>query len=380
MVERVFVADCSSYDIKKIKKVLSEGLEVLEIDPRLFFGGKNCVLKPNLLLPKKPEKAVTTHPTVMQALAEISWENGAKELTIGDTPGGPFNRPYLKTLYKATQMEKVAQASGAKLNYSLDEVDTPFPAGKVIKRVALAGFIKHCDVLINAAKMKTHGLTRMTGGVKNLFGALPGMQKTEYHMKMNEINHFSTLLVDIARLLNPPLTVIDGVEGMEGNGPSSGTIKKAGKIVMARNVFAADFVMARIMGMNPLHVPTIRIAENLDLPAKNSDIEIIGDLGKEKFLIPQGKREITLLSGFIPEKWIPRIHNFFQPVPIFDREKCVGCGICAKHCPPKVISGTEEKNPKIDLDGCIRCFCCQELCPYEAISIHRPLLGRIIFR
>ncbi len=380
MVERVFVADCSSYDISKIKKILREGLEVLEIDPRLFFAGKSCVLKPNLLIPKKPEKGVTTHPVIIQALAEIVLEKGAKKLTIGDTPGGPFNRPYLKTLYKTTQMEKAAQASGAQLNYSLEKVDTSFPAGKVIKRVGLAGFIKNCDVLINVAKMKTHGLTRMTGGVKNLFGALPGMQKTEYHMKMNEITHFSTLLVDIARLLNPALTVIDGVEGMEGNGPSSGTKKKAGKIVMARNVFAADVVMARIMGMDPSHVPTIRVAENLNLPAKSSDVEIIGNLGKEKFLIPQGKREITLFSGLIPKKWVPRIHNILQPVPKFDREKCVGCGICAKHCPPKVISGTEEKNPKIDLDGCIRCFCCQELCPYEAISIYRPLLGRIIFR
>lgn len=379
MAERVFVGSCSDYNLDEIKKILAEGLKTLELDPRLFFAGKSCTLKPNLLIPKKPEQGVTTHPTVIQAMAELVLENEG-QVVIGDTPGGPFNKPYLKALYKTTQMEKASLESDGSLNYDTEEVDTPFPSGNVMKRVGIARFIKDGDLLINMAKMKTHGLTRMTGGVKNLFGAVPGMQKTEYHMKMNEINHFSTLLVDIARLLNPPLTIIDGIHAMEGNGPSSGTIKKAGKIIMAKNVFAADVVMARIMGISPLQIPTIKVAKDLDLPGDLTDVEVFGDMGKEKFIFPQGKREITLFSRIFPKKWVPRIHNVLQAVPVFDRAKCVGCGICARHCPPKVISGTEDKNPKIDLDGCIRCFCCQELCPYEAIKIYRPLLGRIIFR
>ncbi len=380
MTERVFIGQCDSYDVATIKKVFREGLEVLDIDPRLFFGGKKCVLKPNLLLPKKPEQGVTTHPAVIQAMAELVMEHGGEEAIIGDTPGGPFNRAYLRALYKTTQMEVASSASGATLNYNTSQVDTPYSEGRVIKRIDIAEFIARGDILINMAKMKTHGLTRITGGVKNLFGAVPGLQKTEYHMKMNEISHFSNLLVDIARLLNPPLTIIDGIEAMEGNGPSSGTIKKAGKIIMGCNVFAVDIAMARIMGINPLQVPTIRMAETHGLPAKLTDIEIFGEPGSEKFIIPTGKREITLFARILSEKWVSRVHNLLQPVPRFDKKICVGCGICEKHCPPKVISGTENKNPEIDLDGCIRCFCCQELCPYEAVTIYRPLLGRIIFR
>ncbi len=380
MDNRVVVLDCDSYEVGQLKKVLQEGLNALQLDPHLFFGGKKVVLKPNLLLPKKPENGVTTHPNLMQALAEIVRENKARETVIGDTPGGPFNRPYLKALYLATGMEKAGQAAGVSLNYNLNEVDTPFPQGRVMKRINIAAFIHEADLLINVAKLKTHGLTRITGGVKNLFGAVPGVKKAEFHMNMSEVNDFAMLMVDLARLLQPALTIIDGVQAMEGNGPSSGTLKGLGKIIMAPNVFAADVAMARIMGLNPGEVPTIKMAEKVDCLARLADLDVVGELGEEKFEVPGGKREIKRLRNLIPKSWLPRFQTMVQPTPRFNWDLCTGCGMCAQHCPPAVISGAPEKRPVIDLEGCIRCFCCQELCPEKAVTLYRPLLGRIIFR
>lgn len=111
----------------------------------------------------------------------------------------------------------MAEEVGAELNYNLDQVTVPF-AGSINKSFVLGQYITDADLIINIAKLKTHGLTMMTGAVKNLFGAIPGLLKAEYHLRMPELADFSNMLLDLSLCVNPVLNIIDGVWGMEGEG------------------------------------------------------------------------------------------------------------------------------------------------------------------
>jgi len=234
--------------------------------------------------------------------------------------------------------------------------------------------------VIPLSKLKTHGMMTFTGAVKILFGVIPGLLKAEYHLKMFKVTDFADLLVDIAAWVNPALSIMDGVIGMEGDGPSAGKPRNIGALIMSTDLFALDVVATDLIGLKPEKVPTLMAARSRGLTSRLNEIELKGDSRSlwriQNYIIPKAVSTNFLDMVPLPKGVKNFVLNRVRPFPLFEHERCVGCRDCVNNCPPKAVTMNENQRPIVDLQACIRCFCCQELCPHQAVKLFKPLLGR----
>ncbi len=377
-VVSVHRADC--YDYPMVKTALEKNIKDLGGLEGYIAKGERVLLKLNLLMKKHPDDAVTTHPVFVKALASLLLEHGC-EVIIGDSPGGPFNPSALRGIYRACGMEALEKEIPVVLNYNTNSYEIKNEEGLILKKITAIEVLKEVDKVISVSKLKTHGMMLFTGAVKNMFGTVAGLEKAEYHVKMPNYKDFSNALVDICLAANPVLSFMDGIVGMEGAGPSGGTPRKIGVTIASESPYHLDCVAASIVGINIKKVPTIqRCLERGIIKSDLTDISIKGiDIDEIKikdYLIPE-IRSLDLLEGKLPKFMREIFNDMLQPSPIFNHSICVGCGDCAKNCPPQVIT-MDNKRPMVALEGCIRCFCCQELCPVKAVEIHRPWLMRLL--
>ncbi|MGM0501182.1 MAG: DUF362 domain-containing protein [Bacillota bacterium] len=376
--DKVLVLECKDYNVELIKEKVKAALHTISSIENFITKETKVLLKPNLLMAKEPEAAITTHPAVVQAVAELIIDLGA-EVVIGDSPGGTFNKNRIKRLYRKTGMKKVAEKTEAKLNWNFASTTKPFASGKVLKNIKFAQFVEEADLIINLPKFKTHGLTKMTGGVKNMFGTIPGLLKAEYHMRMPQIENFSDALLDVVLAVKPQLTIVDGIVAMEGEGPSSGEQREFNKLLLGSNPLAVDVIMADLVGIEPQAVATIAAAQRRGLVHSLSQIKCLGDNSRlDNFSTPTIDSSAQLLDRRMPSFLADVAAKLVKPKPVFNEQQCIQCGACIESCPPQVITKTEA-GVEADLDNCIRCFCCQELCPENAVVINRPWLGKLLF-
>lgn len=376
----VSLSECRTYNYAKVKASIKNSFNNLGGIEKYINRGETVLLKLNLLMKKRPEEATTTHPVFVKALAETLIEYGAK-VVIGDSPGGPFNEKTLKGIYKYCGIEDIANEVGAELNYNTNSIEVKNERGKILKTLQVAEMVTKVDKIISVSKLKTHGMMLFTGAVKNMFGIIPGLHKAEYHFKMPNVKDFSQALLDICLYANPILSFMDGIVGMEGEGPSAGEPREIGVVLASTSPYHLDVVATKIVNIDPLKVPTIMRAVERNIVKENlEDIELVGD-SIDKFKVNDFKAPVIRSVHFIKDDkpyFIRAISNkLLQPRPVFNHEECIGCRDCANNCPAKVIEMVNKK-PVVKLDGCIRCFCCQELCPKKAIYIHRPIIMRII--
>jgi uncharacterized protein (DUF362 family)/Pyruvate/2-oxoacid:ferredoxin oxidoreductase delta subunit len=286
----------------------------------------------------------------------------------------------LRQLYRVSCMDEVATATGAELNLDCAAVEVPCPDGVLIKRLDVMRAATEVDALINLPKLKTHGLLRYTGAVKNLFGLVPGRIKLGYHTKLQDTRRFSEMLLDLAQWAHPVLTIMDAIVAMEGEGPAAGTPRHLGVILAGEDTSAVDLTALEIIGMDAQTVPTVRAAIQRGLiSGRFSDIEIAGTLldavRVDDFYAPQTGTADVLLSPPGPRRWLER--QFVARPRATPR--CTGCGVCAANCPAEAIV-IQARRARMDLGRCIRCYCCHELCPQHAIELRRSVLARLIAR
>jgi uncharacterized protein (DUF362 family)/Pyruvate/2-oxoacid:ferredoxin oxidoreductase delta subunit len=371
MAQRVALARCESYHLPVLEDCLRKLLGLLGGISEFVKNGDRVLIKINLLSGKPPEKAVTTHPSLVEAVVNLVKEAGGIP-AIGDSPGERATITGLARAYRTAGFEEVSRKTGIPLvSFEDDVMEVKNSQGRLYKRFTVTKRIKDFDVIISVPKLKTHPLTCITAGVKNNFGFIPGLRKTEFHLKLPDRELFSEMLIDLLGAVKIDLVILDAIVAMEGNGPAGGVPRNVGAIIASKNVVALDFVACQLIGhKNPLAIPTNRIAveRRIFLPG---NIEISGEK-IEDLEVKDFKRIPQDVSQKIPQFLMKGLKGLLSPKPKIIDELCNHCFYCLESCPVKCVDKTKNGKLSIRYSDCIRCFCCLELCSQGAIVIKTP--------
>ena len=280
----------------------------------------------------------------------------------------------MNNIYKVCGMKQLEPQVKLNMDFSADTVNCP--QGFANHSFHIITPILEADYVINICKLKTHAMTGYSGGIKNLFGVIPGLEKPQLHYLWPDIKDFSRMLVELAQTVSPQLTIIDAIDAMEGNGPTGGTVYPLHMILAAKDFYTQDYFASKLMGLDPMKIEMISQAVSLGL-AKPDEIALIGDPVPENITPFKAPDSLSLdFSDFLPGAFGKLFAKFAAKIlksyPQVDTNICVGCGKCAESCPAHII---EIKNRKavFKKKGCISCFCCQEMCPVKAISVKKAL-------
>ena len=377
----VALVKCATYDQAQVDTAVGESLDLLGGIERYVEPGDRVLLKFNLLAGAAPEKAITTHPAVVRAMIGQAQAAGATPLA-GDCSGheGPPNRGRYLSGCREAGIQQVCEEEGVELvHLSAESVEVENPQGRVFKRFTLAKAVVETDVIINLPKLKTHGLTLFTGGVKNNFGCLPGLHKAQMHLRAQGVEDFAQSLVDLLLAVRPTLTLMDAVVGMDGDGPRNGQPKQIRAILASADPVALDAVACQMVGIEPLMVPTTRLAHEQGVGM--GDLAHIEVLGEPLEAMQVADFRLSSGSGILsrPTGLLRFLQGRLVAKPVLVAERCQGCWVCVEHCPAGALT-KNERQPTFDYGKCIRCYCCQELCPNDAIKLRRPLLARVLMR
>lgn len=377
---KVALVACDAYDDDKVYAAVKKGIDLAGGIGQFVKPGEKILLKPNVLIGASPDKCVCTHPAVFRAAGKILQEAGAS-LTCGDSPG--FGGTGLNM--RIAGLKQVADELAIPLADFSKGTAIAHKAALLVKRFIIADGVLAADGLVSLPKLKTHGLVRVTGAVKNQFGCVPGMLKNQQHARMADPYDFAAMLVDLNTLIKPRIFIMDAVMVMEGNGPRSGRPRKIGVILVSSDPIALDAVACKIIALDPAFVPTAEPGERAGLGTYHeANIEVVGEK-VDDFTCP----DFDVVRKPVEHASSGRIRIFIKnrtsARPAINKDLCTKCGTCVKHCPvtPKAVdwvNGDESRPPAHNYSRCIRCFCCQELCPEGAISVKETVLGKLFYR
>jgi uncharacterized protein (DUF362 family)/NAD-dependent dihydropyrimidine dehydrogenase PreA subunit len=374
---RVSIQRLATYEPAAVERAVRAVLEPLGGIGAFVMPGARVVLKPNLLMPSAPERAVCTHPEIIRAVARLAREVGAAVVEVTDSPGVGSARRCARHLGLGDDEPFVV--------HDADEGVDVAPIGTAFHRLRLIRRLRDADLVINLPKAKTHGQMVVTAAVKNSFGAVVGMEKAQWHFRAGKNPaDFARLLLHVHTLIAPRLSILDAVVGMEGNGPSAGDPRPLGLVIASADAHALDAVLARIWGLDLSQVFTLAVARGLHLLPSFDGIEIVGPPPDD--LRPRPTWRLARpapLRGFGGPAWLSAFLERLMTVrPEIDRGACVACGECARVCAAHAIALNPDGAPSvppvmIDRDQCIACFCCQEMCPEGAIRVSAGLAARL---
>ncbi|MDJ0691673.1 MAG: DUF362 domain-containing protein [Xenococcaceae cyanobacterium MO_188.B32] len=256
-----------SYELASLRTSIEQMLEPLGGIKAFVKEGDRVLLKPNLLTGSRPTQECITRPEIVYCVAQLVKEVGGKPF-LGDSPAFGSARG-------------VAKANG--YLPLVEELDLPIiefhgqrysTASENFNHLRLSKEAMDADVVINLPKVKSHTQLTITLGVKNLFGCVPGKMKAWWHMEAGKSSdRFGEMLVETARAIDPNLTIIDGIIGHEGNGPSGGEPRNLGVLGASANVFALDRAMVEILNVEPHLVPTLVAQSRLGLCNELAEID-----------------------------------------------------------------------------------------------------------
>lgn len=371
MMEQVWLSRCGGYAPEELLRQVEEAFDALGVWDQLK-PGMTVVIKPNLVISSKPDNAIATHPALVAAVGKCVQKAGAS-VVIAESPGGPFTPAAMKAVFRGCGYTEMAKECGFTLYTECKSREVSLPGAVRCRQLSVVEPFLTRDYLIDLAKLKTHSMVGFSGAVKNLFGAVPGLQKPELHCRFPEKLPFSQMLVDLCDFLKPDLCFLDGILAMEGNGPTGGNPRKMGVLGASKSPYALDVCGAALIGLSPESI----------LMLKEANLRGLGPISPEECQLVKEKVEALAQPDFLKAEasstdFIDRLPKFLRPAakkiatptPKIRRKECVGCGKCAESCPQHTIF-IQDGKAVIDYRKCIRCFCCHEMCPKHVIDIRR---------
>lgn len=373
---QVSLVRCDDYRRQAVGESVARALALLGGPEAIARPGESVFLKVNAVIAAAPETGIVTHPEVVRAVVE-EFRKVTDRVVIGDSPGGPFTRAFLKRVYEKTGLARVAEETGAELALDTRVVEVPFPGGRSLKRFTLCGSMVESDHLVSISKFKTNRYMNITGPIKNLYGAVPGMTKFSYHSRFESPRDFADLMVDVHLVSRPAFHIVDAVEAIDGDGARNGDIKRMRVIAAGKDAFALESLMMELAGLELRESMPLEAAIERGLcPGDTGWLTVLGDdrkdLAATDFRLPEKNK----FSERVPANLYERFRRLLVVTPEPLPEICTGCGKCAEVCPRGAIT-VREGTAVVNAKKCIRCFCCDELCEYGAVGMRRPLLLRI---
>ncbi|MBN2231999.1 MAG: DUF362 domain-containing protein [Deltaproteobacteria bacterium] len=355
---RVAVHPVVAYDRAVLTAVVRQIFAAYGLPARVR-GGTPVLLKPNLIAPRPSADAVCTHPEVVRAVAAAVIDCGGRPC-VGDSPGyAPLSRCIEKSGLKPVLDELaigVVPFSAA--------ASFPVPDHRLSPRIELAAALADFPVIINLPKLKTHGLMGLTLAVKNLFGCVPGIRKAGWHYRAGHRRElFARMLLDIHAAVCPALHLLDGIVGMEGDGPTRGRPVPVGLLAAAADGPALDWTVEGLLKY-PETTPLIAAAlDDGSLDPARITVDNHGFTAPEGPLKPARSARAT--ARFPLHSMLRRLVVRRPRIAV---SRCRRCGVCVKHCPAGAMKLVDGR-VRIDYKTCIRCYCCHELCPYDAVRV-----------
>jgi uncharacterized protein (DUF362 family)/Fe-S-cluster-containing hydrogenase component 2 len=346
-----------------------------------MVGGMNTVvdrgdvvlIKPNLVVPRTSYSGITTDLTVLkEVVKEVKSEKGRP--VIGESSSIGYDQDLT---FFILGIRHLAAKMGAKVvNFDKTKLaDFEVPNGTILKKVRLPQILREAGAVINIPKMKTHELTGITVGLKNVLGYLPRNKKQRAH-----IFNLNQTLADLNKVIRSDLTVVDGLICMEGNGPALGTPVKTGIIMAGLNPVHVDEVACKAMSVDPTKVVHLQLAKQ-QLTPHEEKARIVGNLRPSTFKMPSRSRMFLLaeriiftMNYLLYSKFtmggdvLPIRARLMRDVPTILGTKCTKCAECVSVCP---MNGINADTMRVDESRCIGCMICVEVCRQDAILTTR---------
>jgi uncharacterized protein (DUF362 family)/NAD-dependent dihydropyrimidine dehydrogenase PreA subunit len=364
-MSRVLVTH-STYDT--CREAVDRAFECFPIDIR----GKRVALKMNALKAGDPDRhAYVTHYMLVKAVIEKLETLGPSEIMAGDSVGTEFYGDS-ERVFDQTRLKEVAGPYYRNYNKNLAVVELKKPFKR---KVAVLRDILEADVYISVPKMKTHGLTMISGSVKNNYGLLAGAQKAWYHYYSIKPQTFAQILIEMFCLRPPDLVIMDAILAMEGYGPASPETRWVNKVLAATDAVALDTVLAKIVGFSVDDVPYLQLARQFGLGETDlSAIEISGEAktidayhrptpSTSSFCYKAGVGSGTTSRDFFRERVAYR--------PAISEQNCQhaqGCDMCVNTCPSGALSKGHQA-PALDSSKCMLCSACKEVCEASGLEL-----------
>ncbi|MBU1260811.1 MAG: DUF362 domain-containing protein [Planctomycetes bacterium] len=292
---KVSLVKCADYDNRAVRSAILRHFELQGGIESFISKGDSVLIKPNMIAPKPASCATQTDPAVIVELAKILLDFGARPF-VGDSPAW-------------ANMKACSEAIGiveplAKLGVGIKQLRKPVNRRLEHSgaKIGISSIALGADKIINLPKLKTHQQLIATIAVKNMFGCVSGKAKAIWHYRKGAtFDDFCTMLIDIYKLLNPVITIIDGVVMMEGPGPISGNPKRLGWLIGATDPIAAEIICCDLIGISPEQLPMAATARKIGFGCTSKgDIQIVGDLPFADSQIRVVPAELTPLRFSFP--------------------------------------------------------------------------------
>lgn len=379
MRSSVSIRRVEDYEPERVLAGVREALAPLGGMRAFVRPGQRVLLKPNLLMGARPERAITTHPAVVRAAVLLAQEAGGI-VSVGDSPG--VGSP--AAVARAAGIARVLEETGASPADFGTPQDFEVPDHRVARRLTLVRAAAQADVVITLPKLKTHGQMGFTGALKNQYGLIPGMRKSQWHFRLQRREWLAELILDLHRAVRPALAIMDAVIGMEGKGPSAGRPRRVGAILAGPDLVAVDTLACLLIGLDPASVPVLAAARAQGLGATAlGEMDVTGDDWRALRVPgfePVSKLEDLLRIVPLPRSVLRWVREQCTARPRITAGRCKECGACEEGCPvpASAIHPGAPAGEQVDDGRCIRCYCCHEFCPHGAIGLVQPALLRAL--